>query len=139
MYLLTRSDERAQVDIMAKAFAVSSNHLTKVVQRLARGGFVRTYRGRSGGVLLARSPSDINLGDVIRFLETDFAMVECFLDGGAGCCLSPTCKLRGIVSEALGAFLDVFSKYTLVDLDAPELQGLLLSSATSAPAGRRGL
>lgn len=126
MFLLAEPGERAQVDRMADAFSVSANHLNKVVQRLARAGFVETFRGRSGGMMLARAPGDINLGDVVRSLEADFGIVECFLDGGMGCCLSPACRLRGVVREALEAFLDTLSRYTLADLSSPELKQVLV-------------
>ncbi len=131
MYLLAHPGERVQVDTMASAFDVSANHLMKVVQRLARAAFVDTYRGRAGGVVLSCSPGDLNLGDVIRSLEADFAVVECFLEGGSACCLSPACRLRGIVVEALDAFVVTFSRYTLADLDAPALRRLLALSGSS--------
>lgn len=141
MYLLAEPGERAQVDRMAETFAVSANHLNKVVQRLAHAGFVETYRGRSGGVALARSPADINLGDVVRSLEADFAVVECFLEGDAACCLTPACRLRGLMREALTAFIDTLSRYNLADLDAPDLKRLLAASvvqgAAKWQAGRR--
>lgn len=136
MYLLARPDERAQIDAMAQAFAVSNHHLMKVVQRLARAGFVETYRGRAGGVVLGRAPEEINLGEVVRALEADFALVECFLENGNGCCLSPACRLRGIMGEALGAFVDTFSKYTLADLNGRELKRLLAEPAFPEPAGQ---
>lgn len=138
MFLLAEPGERAQVDQMADAFAVSANHLNKVVQRLARAGFIETFRGRSGGIILARPPGDINLGDVVRSLEADFGLVECFLDGGMGCCLSPACRLRGVVREALEAFLDTLSRYTLADLSAPELKGVLAAGkAEQSASGAR--
>lgn len=124
MYLLARPGERAQIETMAVSFDISSHHLTKVVQRLARGGFVVTHRGRAGGVALAREPSEINLGEVVRLLEADFVLVECFLAGENKCCFSPVCRLKGIVGEALDSFIDVFSRYTLSDLDESRLRQL---------------
>lgn len=138
MYLLARPDERARVEAMAETFAVSSHHLTKVVQRLSRAGFVTTHRGRSGGIVLERAPEEINLGDVIRALEADFALVECFLEEGNSCCLSPACRLRGVIGEALDAFMGTFSKYTLADLQAPGLGHLLALSASPGEATRHG-
>jgi len=135
MYLLAAPDQRAQIDAMAEAFAVSGNHLTKVVQRLAHAGFVTTHRGRAGGVALARPPRDINLGEVIRALEADFAVAECFLEGGSGCCLSPGCRLRRLMREAIDAFMSTFSKHTLADLDAPDLRKLLALSDSATAAG----
>ena len=134
MYLLAQTGERVQIEEMAETFAVSANHLTKVVQRLARAGFVTTYRGRAGGVALARPPEEVNLGDVLRSLEADFAVVECFLEGGTACCLLPACRLRGLVREALEAFVATFTKYTLADLDAPDLKQLLTATAAADAA-----
>jgi len=132
MYLLARPGERASVESMARSFGISSHHLNKVVQRLARGGFVETHRGRTGGVVLAREASEINLGDVVRQLEADFALVECFLAEQNNCCFSPSCRLRGIVSEALSSFIDVFSRYSLADLDAPRLRQLTERTGAAA-------
>ncbi|HET7411634.1 MAG TPA: Rrf2 family transcriptional regulator [Pararhizobium sp.] len=136
MYLLARPGERAQIDTMAAAFSISAHHLTKVVQRLSHAGFVDTYRGRAGGVVLARAPEAINLGDVVRSLEADFALVECFSESGNACCLSPACRLRGIIGEALGAFIDTFSKYTLADLEIADLKRLLAFQLLPEPAER---
>ena len=133
MYLLARGGERVQVEEMAETFAVSANHLNKVVQRLARAGFVTTHRGRGGGIVLARAPDAINLGDVLRSLEADFAVVECFLEGKTACCLLPACRLRGIAREALEAFIAIFSKHTLDDLDTPDLKPLLAAVAPERP------
>jgi len=139
MFLMAEPGERAQVDRIAEVFSVSANHLNKVVQRLARAGFIETFRGRSGGIALARRPRDINLGDVVLALEADFGVVECLLDEGTTCCLSPACHLRGIVREALEAFLETFSKYTLADLAAPDLKRVLVPSLAAGPPDRTAI
>ncbi len=138
MYLLARPAERAQVDTMAETFAISPHHLTKVVQRLSRAGFVDTHRGRSGGVVLARDAGEINLGAVVQAMEADFAMVECFVGGSEACCLSPACRLKGIIGEALRSFIEVLSRYTLADLQTPDLARLLDLPHTLAGAEHHG-
>ena len=54
---------------LAEEFRIPYNHLAKVVQDLARGGFVTTQRGAGGGMRLARAPDKIGLGEVVRYLE----------------------------------------------------------------------
>ena len=48
---------------------LSYNHVSKVAQALVRTGFIRSLRGRNGGVALARSPAEITVGEVVRALE----------------------------------------------------------------------
>ena len=72
-------------------------------------------RGRSGGLALAKLPHKIRLSDVLRATEPDFALVECF--GASGDCLiTPRCRLRGALNNALSAFMRELDAYTLADL-----------------------
>lgn len=65
---------------------------------------------------LARSPEQINIGDVVRGAEEDLAVVECFQEGNFSCPIVPACTLRGVLEHAMRAFFDVLDRYTLQDL-----------------------
>lgn len=117
MYLGLRGGERASVEEIARAYGISAHHLTKVVQRLSRGGFVETLRGRGGGLRLARPPGEIRIGAVFRYTEEDLAIVDCFADPCA-CAIAGACGLQPLLNEALGAFLAVLDRATLADLIA---------------------
>ncbi|MBM1818028.1 Rrf2 family transcriptional regulator [Sulfitobacter pseudonitzschiae] len=103
---------------IADEFSISRNHLNKVIQRLAKHGFVTTRRGAGGGAMLARPASEIGLGDVVRILEQDQALVECFAADGA-CCVTPVCRLRGKLYAAEAAFLAELDRSTLADVALP--------------------
>lgn len=102
-------------DEIAREFAISRNHLIKVVHDLAAAGLVTTQRGKSGGFKLARAPETIRLGEVVRHLEARHAMVECFRSDGGACMLTPRCRLKGRLAQAERAFLDELDKSTLAD------------------------
>ena len=87
----------------------------KVANQLKRAGFLKATRGRSGGLELARPPEKIRLGDVVRATEPDFALVECFAPGNS-CLITPRCRLKGVLKEALQAFVATLDRYTLADL-----------------------
>jgi Rrf2 family nitric oxide-sensitive transcriptional repressor len=53
---------------------------------------------------------------MVRRLEDDVAMVECMRRDGGACVISLRCRLKGIVSKALEAFLSVFDGHTLADI-----------------------
>lgn len=116
MYLGANPERLVTVEEVASAHAISHNHLTKVVHRLGQAGLVDTVRGRSGGVRLARAPSGINLGAVVRLTEPDFIMVECFDDMHNTCMLSPTCVLKRVLGRATAAYLEQLDKLTLADV-----------------------
>lgn len=118
MYLAVRSEEVATIEAISRAYGISKAHLTKVVHELGRAGLVETTRGRGGGLRLARRPDDIGVGEVVRLTEEKMDLVECFDSETSQCRIEPSCRLRGVLGEALDAFLATLDHYTLADLVA---------------------
>jgi Rrf2 family nitric oxide-sensitive transcriptional repressor len=136
IYLGVKADRLIPVGEIAKAYGISKNHLLKVANHLAAGGYVEAVRGSGGGIRLAREPADINIGQVVRYTETDMALVECFCPGENGCRIETACLLRSVLRNALRAFLGVLDRYTLSDLmgSKPLLEELLgLPAADPVP------
>jgi Rrf2 family nitric oxide-sensitive transcriptional repressor len=107
---------------MAEAHRISRNHLDKVVNRLAAAGLVETARGRGGGVRLTRDPETITVGQVMRAMETDFAVVEC-LGPARYCRVAGVCGARNVFARALDAYFAVLDEANLDDI-AENDQGL---------------
>lgn len=116
MYATAEAPRLITIDETAAIYDISRGHLMKVVNLLTKAGYLRGVRGRSGGFTLAKQPEDINLGSVIRVTEPDFALVECFSSDNE-CVLSNCCRLPGLLNDALDAFVAVFDKHTLADID----------------------
>jgi len=135
IYLAVNRNRSSRVADVAESYGISHNHLLKVALRLGKLGYVTTLRGRTGGISLAHRPEDINLGEVVRQMEDDFALVECMRLDGGGCAISPACKLNGLFSDALKAFLSVFDSHTLADITGNRAALLgLLSIDKNSPA-----
>lgn len=98
----------------SRRYGISTSHLAKVAQNLVQHGYINSQRGRGGGLSLALDPADINLGEVVRTIET-FNLVECFGDESM-CKIQQDCRLAGVIYEAKEAFLQVLERYTLADL-----------------------
>jgi Rrf2 family nitric oxide-sensitive transcriptional repressor len=126
IYLALRPERLVTISDVAEAYQISSNHLMKVVHQLAIAGDITTVRGQRGGLRLARPPSEINLGTVVRRVEPDMNLMPCF-GAQPTCIIHPECILAHAVQEALGAFLETLDRYTLADLirPAPVLSSLL--------------
>jgi Rrf2 family nitric oxide-sensitive transcriptional repressor len=123
MYLALDPGKLATIPAIAAAYAISENHLMKVVQQLARQGIVESTRGKGGGIRLARPPEKIRLGEVVRSSEGSAPIVECLGDTPGACCIVPVCRLKGILVGAFDALYDALNEYTLADLVARR-QGL---------------
>src|SRR5579871_6059697 len=104
IYLGVHPGRAATIDEVAAAYGISKNHLMKVVYHLSNSGFLETQRGRGGGFHLARDPHLIPIGSVVRSTETDFALVECFEPVNGSCSIHRSCKLKGVLREALEAW-----------------------------------
>ncbi|MFG6139043.1 Rrf2 family transcriptional regulator [Halomonas sp. B23F22_10] len=144
IYLAVKDDEptpeppeaRATIAEIAERFAISRNHLMKVVQELNRLGYLSATRGKHGGLRLSRTPGEISLGGLVRDTEPDLGLVECFRDDNA-CAITSACRLQPILGEALAAFLSVLDRYTLADLLGQQRAELiqLLRLEDASPAG----
>lgn len=115
IYAALRNDRLITIEETAAVYGISRAHLMKVVNQLTKEGFLKATRGRTGGLSLGRRPEKIRLGDVVRATEPDFALVECFSPDN-NCLITPRCRLRGALREALGAFTATLDKYTLADV-----------------------
>jgi Rrf2 family cysteine metabolism transcriptional repressor len=59
-------------------------YLEHLVARLRKAGLVDSRRGSRGGYLLARSPTDITMAEVVEALEGSIAPIECITEGSDG-------------------------------------------------------
>ena len=102
---------------IAQGYGISENHLMKVVHGLAQHGFIETVRGRGGGIPPRKTRYRNHRRGVIRAVEDDFALVECFRTDNT-CRITPVCRLRGALQQALGAYFEVLDNWTLAELVA---------------------
>jgi Rrf2 family nitric oxide-sensitive transcriptional repressor len=116
IYLATEPDRRATVAEISAAFDIKTNHLTKVVHHLARCGWVATVRGKGGGLVLALPAEQISVGKVVRDTEGAALPAECFGPEKSHCAIAPSCRLKGVLAEAVDAFHAVLDRYTLADI-----------------------
>lgn len=113
LMLLGEEKKPLTVDEISSRLKLVKSHVMKIVAKLVRTGFLTSQRGRSGGVSLKMSPQDIVIGEVVRAIEADFAIVECMQQGTCSCVYVKNCRLRTLISDATAAFLEILNNSTL--------------------------
>lgn len=121
IYLALKEDRLATIGEIAISYGISRTHLMKVAHQLGVKGYVGTVRGRQGGLRLARAPKTITVGEIVRAMEPDLALVPCFEPICADCTILPACVLKRALHEARAVFFDVLDGYTLADLVRPHV------------------
>jgi Rrf2 family transcriptional regulator, nitric oxide-sensitive transcriptional repressor len=116
MRMASTPDRAYSTADLAEEFGLPRNHLSKIMQRLSREGIVETRRGGGGGAMLAKPPHEIRLGDVVRLLEADQPLVDCFQAGPNGCSIDGQCPLKARLRLAEMAFLAQLDASTLADV-----------------------
>lgn len=135
IYLAVKPTANEIVNIadIADSYRISKNHLTKVIHQAGKLGYIDTVRGKNGGIRLSMHPKQINIGQLIRHTESDFA-VQCFEEikdknkdttliptvnfsttSTSYCAIAPACTLKSAIAEATEAFMAVLDGYSLDD------------------------
>jgi len=90
----------------------SPSYLAKTVGLLVRAGVLRSIRGSAGGVLLARTPQEINLLDVVEACQGLITAQYCDGYGES----HEVCSYHRAMLELHEATVGTLSKWTLKDL-----------------------
>ncbi|MCX5716551.1 MAG: Rrf2 family transcriptional regulator [Candidatus Omnitrophica bacterium] len=122
-HLVTISDLASRAEIPVK-------FLEQVLLELKRGGFVESRRGKIGGYLLARAPSLITVGDVIRFIEGPIEPIACVDKNYKGCTDVYKCVFKPLwadIAKSTSLIIDTVTFEDLVNRTKKQKQGLVYS------------
>ncbi len=103
---------------------ISEKYLEQIVSTLTKAGYVKGIRGALGGYILAKSPEEYTVGDILRVTEGSLAPVFCLDDGSEPCEKDNVCVTRKLFKKIEDAINQVVDNITLEDLLNEELQNL---------------
>jgi Rrf2 family protein len=96
---------------------IPDKYLVQILVVLKGAGFVKSKRGAEGGYLLAKPPSEITLGDVIRAVEGPLLTLKCSNeDDSTTCNRIPICEFHPIWEEVRGAISQVVDSLTFEEI-----------------------
>ncbi|HEX8185275.1 MAG TPA: Rrf2 family transcriptional regulator [Blastocatellia bacterium] len=119
---------------ISKREGISLLFLEQLFQQLRKGSVVKSVRGPHGGYVLARDPSEITIGEIVRLIEPPLYTSSCFSKGESvdSCRISDTCIGGAIwkqLAEHVDNFLDSITVADLCNKSKPEVvYGLRIKS-----------
>jgi Rrf2 family nitric oxide-sensitive transcriptional repressor len=134
IYAAMFPDRLVTLHEMSDFYDISLAHLRKVVHKLGKLGYLKTYRGKHGGVRLQRNSSEINVGQVIGEFEDRKQMIDCV---GLKCVVLPACGLPGVLKRAQQLFYQELEKHTLADVIIHERIPKVLEATAKSRAGKQ--
>ena len=125
VYMVENQGKKVTTAFVAASLNASEAHLSKVLQRLAKVGLVKSIRGPKGGFILGKQPQTITLLDVFEAIEGPFQPNDCLLD-------TPVCAGQCILGDLLGDINRQVREY-LAGKRLDQLQGYFGCMVTPEP------
>jgi len=118
---VTTGEPMLAADIAA-ANNIPKKFLDAILGELRTAGLVHSKKGRGGGFVLAKSPSQIMVGQIVRTLDGALAPIACastvYYRGCDDCESETKCHVRLMMLEVRNAIADVLDNRTLEDMRA---------------------
>jgi Rrf2 family protein len=107
---------------IAEAHNIPKKFLDAILGELRNAGIVFSKKGPGGGYMLARAPSDINVGQVIRTIDGPLAPIACASHTAYQACRDcksvKACTVRLTMAKVRDAISDVLDRLTIADMAA---------------------
>ncbi len=98
---------------ISQFYEISLEHLRKVVHNLGKLGYLKTHRGKKGGMQLNVAPCDINIGKLVAEVEGDGPLINYYSED---CKIGKLCGLSKSLKKAQHAFFEELNQHTLHDI-----------------------
>jgi len=116
LYLSQRDENhRYSLDEISQATEIPEQFLGKIFQTLVKSGIINSFKGRGGGVSLARSPEYITVAQVIKPLEEEMGLVRCLREK-EDCPRSSECRASNFWRKTQENFFEILNSTTIKDL-----------------------
>lgn len=118
---LHAATESASTKDIAEAYGIPVPLLSKILQRLARNGFLKSEQGTNGGYRLARGARFITALQVIRAIDGPIILTACFTDHSE-CTQSDRCSVREPLRKVHEGILRLLESITIADICRDDME-----------------
>ena len=109
------SDQWVTARAIAEPIGIPQSFLGNIIHRLVQAGILQSQRGSHGGIRLAKTASEITIGQVLDAVEDRMNLVECMEEGG-NCPIEGNCEVRAFWSITHELVLAALKHISLKDI-----------------------
>jgi len=129
-HLVVQSPESSSSKEIAETYGIPPALLSKILQKLAKHGFLQSEHGTNGGYKLARDPRDITALEVIRTIDGPIFLTACFTEHGY-CCHTDKCIVRDPLQKVHEGILRLLASISIADMSSDSMKTVEENLTTS--------
>jgi Rrf2 family nitric oxide-sensitive transcriptional repressor len=114
---LAREKERVTNRELSRKLSIPAAYLVKLVREMSRHGYLRTIKGKRGGVQPLKNPKEITILEIVELTEGPINLSDCFVDPKY-CELDPNCGLKNKIGHIQGEIKKLLNHTSVADLIA---------------------
>jgi len=115
-HILAKQDQPSSAREISQAYGIPFEVLAKLLQKLARKGFLVSQHGTKGGYSSARSSGSLTVLDVLEAIEGPLALLDCSNPRKGPCGQEKSCSVRRPLARVEQKVLDLLGKTTLREI-----------------------
>lgn len=100
---------------ISRKLQVPYAYLVKLIRELSRKNYIKTSKGKGGGIEILKDPKQISLYEIIELNEGPIFLSDCFIDSKY-CKLDKTCGLRKKIFKLQDVIKTVLMNTSIADI-----------------------
>lgn len=114
IYIANRENEIIPLKEIAEKFNISEHHLSKVLQRLTKEGFIKSVKGPKGGFSIISEYKNISFLEVYEMMEGKIKRQTCLFNSNPNCC--EKCIMNNLIDEMNEKLVDFMKNRKITDV-----------------------
>lgn len=113
IYITNREDDSVSLKEIAKRFKISENHLSKVLQRLVKAGYLVSSKGPKGGFKIVKEKKSATFLEIYEIIEGKVSQQTCLFSSEIAECRQ--CIMGNLIPNLNKEFTDYMQKHKITD------------------------
>jgi Rrf2 family protein len=116
VYLARFPKQISSIKKISESEEIPFDYLEKIISKLEKAKLINSKIGVQGGYSLAKNPSKIKIGEIVRILEGDIVLVKCNGEKGCRCTRERECLTKSFWKKIQDSLNSALDSLTLEDL-----------------------